>query len=481
MSSQSHGPVHTGRQRHKPKSRQDSQPPHAKRSRNILGAISALVLATASIVAASGPAAAEEESGYTVVLKDNVTNVDSTAAAQEKKYGFTLSSTYEHALKGYSGTMTAAEEAELGADPAIEFIAPEREFSLAHDDDDEDEADADDVEAAANTGFLPTWWLRVGGTQEEAAADGAEIAVNTAVIDSGIDASHPDLNVVGGVDCSSGTAVEVTPVDKMGHGTMVAGVLAAKNNNFGVIGTAYGAPLWSVRVVADAGTISEAAMLCAADWVVSTRTDADQQNDIQVANISIGGPGQDQGACGNGVDPLHQMICQGVEQGITWTVAAGNAATDLATTVPATYDEVLTATAMADYDGRPGGKATPICSGGSVPSADDQFANFSNFATQPADIAHTVAGPGVCITSTFPGGLYNTAHGTSFSTPAVAGSVARCIYSEVCSGGSSVVKEFLAAVEGYNQENQPYGFIGDPFRPASGQYFGYLTTTALGF
>jgi hypothetical protein len=46
-------------------------------------------------------------------------------------------------------------------------------------------------------------------------------------------------------------------------------------------------------------------------------------------------------------------------------------------------------------------------------------------------------------------------------------------------GGSSVMKEFLAAVEAYNQENQQYGFIGDPLRPASGKYYGYLTTTAL--
>ena len=251
MSSQSHGPVRTRRQRHKPESRQDSRPPHPHKSRKLLGAFSAVVLAGAAVVAASGPAAAEQEDNYTVVLKDNVTNVDSTAAAQGKKYGFTLSSTYEHALKGYSGTMTAAEEAQLGADPAVDFIAPEREFTLAED-------QAADNQPPAVTGFLPNWWQRVGGTPREAAMDGQEITVNTAVIDSGIDATHPDLNVVGGVDSSAGTAVGATPVDRNGHGTMVAGVIAAKNNTFGVIGTAYGAPLWSVRVMADDGTISEA-------------------------------------------------------------------------------------------------------------------------------------------------------------------------------------------------------------------------------
>jgi subtilisin len=473
MSSQSHGPGHARRQRHKSESGHGDHAPHQKSPRRILGAFSAVILAAATIVAGSGPAAAADESDYTVVLKDSITNVDSTATAQGKEYGFTLSSTYEHALKGYSGTMTDSEAAQLGADPSVDFVAPERAFTLAEDAD-------DDVVDTASAGSLPTWWLRVGGTPEEAAEDGQEIAVNTAVIDTGIDSTHPDLNVRGGVDCSAGTPVEVIPVDHYGHGTMVAGVIAARNNTFGVIGTAYGAPLWSVRVMTDAGTISEAALLCAADWVVSTRTDQDQQNDIQVANISIGGPGQDQGNCGNGSDPLHKMICQGVAEGVTWTVAAGNAATDFASTIPATYDEVLTATAMADYDGLPGGKETPLCSGGSVPSADDDFANFSNFAVQAADQQHTIAAPGVCITSTYPGGLYNTAHGTSFASPVVAGSVVRCIYSGMCQGdGVSVMKQFLASVEAYNNDNSQYGFNGDPLRPASGKYYGYLTTTAL--
>ena len=70
--------------------------------------------------------------------------------------------------------------------------------------------------------------------------------------------THPDLNVKGGVDCQSGSPVDVTPVDVMGHGTFVAGVIGARNNRFGVIGTAPGTPLWSVRVVDDAGLISEA-------------------------------------------------------------------------------------------------------------------------------------------------------------------------------------------------------------------------------
>ena len=74
--------------------------------------------------------------------------------------------------------------------------------------------------------------------------------------------------------------------------------------------------------------------------------------------------------------------------------------------MPATYDQVLTATAMGDFDGKAGGLAAPDC--GAVDFAkygqkDDQPAFFSNFATASDDKAHTVAAPGVCILSTAPG------------------------------------------------------------------------------
>ena len=145
------------------------------------------------------------------------------------------------------------------------------------------------------------------------------------MIDSGIDATHPDLNVKGGVDCQSGSPVDVTPVDVLGHGTFVAGVIGARNNRFGVVGTAPGTPLWSVRVVDDAGLISEESLICAIDWVTSTHKDDDPSNDIAVANISIAGGGADTPNCGKGTDPMHYAICRSVRAGVTYAVAAGNA------------------------------------------------------------------------------------------------------------------------------------------------------------
>src|SRR5207253_2233346 len=109
------------------------------------------------------------------------------------------------------------------------------------------------------------------------------------------------------------------------------------------------------------------------------------------------------GACGTrNRDAEHQAICASVAAGVTYVVAAGNGAADFARSIPAAYPEVLTATAMTDTDGLPGGTgAGATCLKG---QADDAYATYSNFAVAPADRAHTIAAPGTCVTSDRPGG-----------------------------------------------------------------------------
>ena len=138
-------------------------------------------------------------------------------------------------------------------------------------------------------------------------------------------------------------------------------------------------------------------LICAIDWVTATRKDKDPDNNIEVANISIGGPGAETDNCGKGTDPMHYAICRSVKAGVVYAVAAGNSGQDIASTVPATYDEVLTATAMADFDGKPDGLAAPVCGSedwSEVGQMDDSPAFFSNFASEPKDRTTPSPAPG---------------------------------------------------------------------------------------
>ena len=435
-------------------------------------------LTVVAMVAGFGLAAAVPSSAagavqsYIVVLKDGVVDPGAAATAQQNAYGFAASKVYRNAVNGYSATLTASQARRIQADPSVDFVTAGRTFQQP-----------EDLGAAASQ-KTPDWRKRIAGTDSDVrkALDKgpSRINVNVAVIDSGIDATHPDLNVKGGVDCQSGSPVDVTPIDVLGHGTFVAGVIGARNNSQGVIGTAPGTPLWSVRVVDDAGLITEESLICAIDWVTSTQKDDDSDNDIAVANISIAGGAPDTPNCGKGTDPMHYAICRSVRAGVTYAVAAGNAGEDFANTVPATYDQVLTATAMGDFDGKAGGNADPTCGTQDFSrfgQKDDEPAFFSNFATTSDDKAHTVSGPGVCMLSTVPGG-YDVNHGTSFASPAVAGSVALCISQKACTGSAEqVMEQYLDLTRAYTKRHHDYGFEGDPVHPISSRYYGYLTQT----
>ncbi|MGQ0844241.1 MAG: S8 family serine peptidase [Sporichthyaceae bacterium] len=304
-------------------------------------------------------------------------------------WGVTVTHVLDSALKGYTARMTDAVAARVAADPRVRTVRPDRV-----------------IRAAAQE--TPTGVARVGAKRAltKVVDDGlGAVDADVAVLDTGVDTDHPDLTVAGGFDCvSSGAGYE----DQRGHGTQIAGIVAAKDNDFGVVGVAPGARVWAVRVLDSFGDGSSATLACGVDWV--TRNAAT----IEVANMSLVGIDFD-GGCRDG--GLHEAICTSVAAGVTFVAAAGNDGADASEYSPASYPEVLTVSALADYDGEPGAFAeAPLeCTGGD----DDEFATFSNYGPVVDFIA-----PGVCIKSTWIGGAYATLSGTSQAAAHVTGAAA---------------------------------------------------------
>ncbi len=423
------------------------------------------------IAALTAPASAAPTAGQYIVVLRNGTSVQAEAR-RATQLGADVFEQYSHALDGLAIKASPAVLALIQADPAVLFVSP-------------------NLPATLDAQTLPTGVDRIDGDQSSTlSGDGrGSVPINVAVIDTGIDITHPDLNVVGGKNCGAGADASFD--DHYGHGTHVAGIIGAKDNSEGVVGVAPGARLWAVRVTSAIGQGSTATALCGVDFVTSTRTDSDSTNDIAVANMSLSFFGPkigDDGNCGlTNHDVLHLAICASVAAGVTYAVAAGNSRSDFQNAIPASYSEVLTVTAMADFNGQPGGGASPTCRS----DVDDTYADFSSFATRASDQAHTIAAPGVCILSSAApnsliwGGanapLYGVLSGTSMATPHVTGTVALCIFSGGCAGltPAQITQKLRSDAAAYNMTHLDYGFLGDPLRPVAGQYYGFLVRAGL--
>ena len=187
--------------------------------------------------------------------------------------------------------------------------------------------------------------------------NGTNVDVDIAILDTGIDLDHPDLNVYKDFSViGNGTGD-----DDQGHGTHVAGIAAAKDNGIGVIGGAPGARLWSVKVCNSEGQCKISDMIKGVQYVT------EHADEIDVANISVETP----------LSPaLNRAISASIKAGVTYVVAAGNYGQDASSTSPASSPDVITVSAIADTDGKCGGigPAPDLAN-----TTDDTFAPFSNF------------------------------------------------------------------------------------------------------
>lgn len=362
-----------------------------------------------SLVEAS-PVVGQDRNDYVVVLRPGQESADAVRAAHKARYGVDIQGVLDHAVSGYFGSIRADQVARIRRDPGVSLVTLDTVIAIR---------DKPKAIAAPRDQVVPTGIRRIGGDLSSTrSGDGrGSVDVDVAVVDTGVDPKHPDLNVAGGVICNGSRQIE----DVQGHGTFVAGIVAARDDTVGVVGVAPGARIWSVASFDAYGRARLSAMLCGIDWITAN---ADV---IEVGNLSFGVLGSDDGKCGlSDGDVFHQAICAATAAGVTLVASAGNSSTDASSNAPASYREVIAVSAMADFDGMPGGVGTeddagPRCAewADEYPEEDDSFAAFSNYG----DVVDMTA-PGSCIFSTFLQRKYAMGDGTSFSAPHLAGAAA---------------------------------------------------------
>ncbi|PZF89768.1 S8 family peptidase [Micromonospora deserti] len=384
--------------------------------------LTGIVVASAAATGATA-APADATTGYIVVLRADADS-SSVAAEHARANGAAVGHVYGHALRGYSARMSATAAERVSRDSRVLFVQPDGVATTT----------AQSMPTGINRADAElSTTAKINGTDER-------VDVDVAVIDTGVDLDHPDLNVytAGAKNCSTGRSAD----DGNGHGTHVAGTIGALDNSTGVVGVAPGARIWPVRVLSNSGSGSFSDIICGIDFVTAN---ADM---IEVANMSLGGSGSDS-ACGSNRDAMHEAICKSVAAGVTYVVAAGNSSADSSTFVPAAYDEVITVSALADFNGLPGGGAAATCRA----DVDDTLADFSNYGADVDLIA-----PGVCIESTWKGAGYNTISGTSMASPHVAGGAALYTANNP-SASPSTVKSALqsAGTTDWNNSDDPDG------------------------
>ena len=350
------------------------------------------VLALLLSLAVALPAAAEGSERERVVVAFHEAVANPRAAAQDatQRYGGRATFVYTSALKGFAGEFPRAALAGLARDPRVRFVELDQ---LAH----------------TTAQQSPTGIQRVfADDNPEIGIDGSDdvrVDVDVAVIDTGIDLDHPDLHVVAATDCSGGNWMRASCSsggdDDNGHGTHVAGTVGALDDDHGVVGVAPGARLHGVKVLRADGSGYLSSIIAGIDYVTA------RAGTIEVANMSLG--------CQCDSQAMDDAIAASVDAGVVYAVAAGNDDADAATFSPANHPDVITVSALADFDGQPGGTGAPTCRD----DQDDTLADFSNFGASVETSA-----PGVCISSTWLQGGYHTISGTSMASPHVAGAAA---------------------------------------------------------
>ncbi len=231
-----------------------------------------------------------------------------------------------------------------------------------------------------------TWGVKRIGAGDVHAAGNQGSGIKVAVIDTGIDYTHPELSAqyAGGYDFVNGDS---DPMDDHGHGTHVAGTVAAKRDGYGVVGVAPQVQLYALKVLGSDGSGSFSSVIAALDWCVN--------NGIQITNNSYG----------SSTDPgtlVRDAFDNSYAAGILHVAAAGNSGNPAGrgdnVGFPARYSSVIAVAATTKTDSR------------------------ASYSSTGPDLE--LSAPGSAVNSTLLGGGYGEKSGTSMASPHVAGTAA---------------------------------------------------------
>ena len=370
-----------------------------------VGIVISMLVAMPLPAAAASPAATgrpgvvggvgTSSTGSWIVTLKAGTDARTNSARFAKAAGGKAGLVFSHALRGFVFRGSAKAAAALLKNPKVRTVVADQKLAIA------DEP-------------IPTGISRIRADHPtEPSAYGSGFTgkgVKVAILDTGIDLTHPDLVANLDIPLGKNCITAGPPQDGHGHGTHVAGIVAAAVNGIGVIGVAPEATLVPIKVLDDTGQGQWSNLICAVDYLTGLMTDSDPTNNVRVANMSLGDVGTI-GTCTDG--GIREAICHSAAAGVVYIAAAGNSTVDASTFIPAAFPEVIAVSALTDLDGEPGAR------GGCwlfFYFCDDTLAEFSNFG---ATIA--VTAPGTQITSDWTGGGYATEMGTSMASPHVAG------------------------------------------------------------
>ena len=341
------------------------------------GLLSASVLTLSTLtlsgtaMAASPEILADAQDSYIVVFKSDVKKGDvrGRANAMAAEAGGKLGHVYSHAIRGFSIKMSAKAAEQMAKRSDVAFVEADGVASV-------NARPVGPVQTAAAQ-ITPWGITRVGG----AATNWSGKAW---VIDTGIETANADLNVDLANSANFVTRGKSTFEDGDGHGTHVAGTIAAIDNAIDVVGVAPGAPVVAVRVLDNRGSGLFSWIIAGVDHVAANAAPGD------VANMSLGGSGTS--------SALSTAILNAAAGGVKFVLAAGNSGMHASGFTPANTNgtNVYTISAI---------------------NSSDVFASFSNYGNPPVDYA----APGVAVQSLARGGGYVSWNGTSMAAPHVAG------------------------------------------------------------